>query len=259
MVERQVNHMVRLVDDLLEVSRIMRGKIELRKEPVAVATVVRGAVEAAKPMIEAGRHHLTLSLPTESLMVEADPVRLVQVLTNLLNNAAKYTPEEGQIWLTVRRESSQVLIAVRDNGMGIPTEMLPKVFDLFTQIDRTLGRAQGGLGIGLTLVRVLVEAHGGRIEANSAGLDRGSEFVVRFPLLVGSSLPHRSQLPPRRRPRLWAVSWWWTTTATPPTAWARSCIFWGQRCASPTTVPALWMRCGLSSRPWCCSISACRE
>ncbi len=182
MMERQVNHLVRLVDDLLEVSRITRGKIELRKEPVEIAAIVRNAVETSRPQIEAGSHQLALALPPEPLTVEGDAVRLAQVFANLLNNSAKYTDEGGQIWLTVRREEAEVAVSVRDSGAGIPPDMLPRVFELFTQVDRQGDRAQGGLGIGLTLVKSLVEMHGGSVQAHSAGPGRGSEFVVRLPL-----------------------------------------------------------------------------
>ncbi len=182
MMERQVNHMVRLVDDLMEVSRITRGKIDLRKEPVELAAVVHSAVETSKPLIETARHQLAIDLPAGPLTLNADPVRLAQVLANLLNNAAKYTPEGGRIWLTARRAGANVEISVRDSGAGIPAEVLPKVFDLFMQGERTYSRAQGGLGIGLTLVRSLVNLHGGGVEARSDGPGRGSEFVVRLPL-----------------------------------------------------------------------------
>lgn len=187
MMERQVKHMVRLVDDLLEVSRITRGKIELRKERIELAAVLRSAVETARPLLERGRHQLAISLPPEPLLLEADGVRLAQVLANLLNNAAKYTEEGGQIWLNARPEADQVVLTVRDTGVGIPAEMLPRVFEMFTQVDRTLGRAQGGLGIGLTLVKRLVEMHGGTVEARSEGLGRGCEFLVRLPLAGSSS------------------------------------------------------------------------
>ena len=182
MMERQVNHMVRLVDDLLEVARITRGKIEVRRQQVELAEVVRAAVETSRPLIEAARHQLHIEIPSEPLVLDADPVRLAQVLANLLNNAAKYTNEGGQVWLTARREGPRAVVSVRDSGMGIPAEMLPKVFDLFTQVDRTYGHAQGGLGIGLTLVRNLIEMHGGSVEARSDGPRRGSEFIVRLPL-----------------------------------------------------------------------------
>lgn len=181
-IERQVNHMVRLVDDLMEVSRITRSQIELRKEPVEVAAIVSSAVETSRPLIEAAGHQLVLSIPPEPILLEGDPVRLTQVVANLLNNAAKYTEAGGQIELTVRREQGEVAIVVRDTGSGIPPDMLPRVFDLFTQGDRHAGRAQGGLGIGLTLVKTLVEMHGGSVRAISEGAGRGSEFVVRLPL-----------------------------------------------------------------------------
>lgn len=189
MMERQVNHIVRLVDDLMEVSRITRGRIDLRKEPVELATVVRSAVETSRPLIEAAGHQLDISLPTESLVLDADPVRLAQVLTNLLNNAAKYTGKGGQIWLNAWRERSSVVVTVRDNGEGIPADMLPRVFDLFTQVDRTSTRAQGGLGIGLTLVRSLVHLHGGSVEVRSEGPGLGTEFVVRLPLAMEGPAP----------------------------------------------------------------------
>ena len=182
MMERQVNHMVRLVDDLMEVSRITRGKIELRKELIEVAAIVRSAVETSRPLIEAAGHQLALTIPPEPLTLEGDSVRLTQVVANLLNNAAKYTDNGGQIWLTVGRDAEGVSISVRDTGTGIPPDMLPQVFDLFTQVDRQANRAQGGLGIGLTLVKSLVEMHGGSVRAHSEGTGRGSEFVVRLPL-----------------------------------------------------------------------------
>jgi CheY-like chemotaxis protein/anti-sigma regulatory factor (Ser/Thr protein kinase) len=198
MLERQVNHMVRLVDDLLEVSRITRGKIELRKEPIEVAAIVRSAVETSRPLIEAARHQLALSIPPEPLTLEGDHVRLAQVFANLLNNAAKYTEPGGQIWLSVRRAGDQVVISVRDTGVGIAPHMLSHVFEMFTQIDRDAGRAQGGLGIGLTLVKNLVELHGGTVQAFSDGAGCGSEFVVRLPLLVRRVQPNLRG--PERRP-----------------------------------------------------------
>ncbi len=181
MMEQQLNRMIRLVDDLLEVSRITGGKIVLKREPVAVATVVESAVETSRPLIEAASHQLTLVLPDELLCIDADPVRMAQVLSNLLNNAAKYTQEGGRITLSVARDGDEVLLSVRDNGLGIPANMLPRVFEMFAQVDRTLKRAQGGLGIGLALARSLVELHGGSIRAHSEGLNAGSEFVIRLP------------------------------------------------------------------------------
>lgn len=182
--ERQVNHMVRLVDDLLEVSRITRGKIELRKEAVEAAAVVRSAVEASRPLIDDAGHQLAITLPSEPLTIDGDPLRLAQVITNLLNNAAKYMEKRGQIWVTARREGGDAVISVRDAGVGIPPNLLPRVFDMFAQVDGSLKRAQGGLGIGLTLAQRLMHMHGGRIEAFSEGLGKGSEFVVRAPLHV---------------------------------------------------------------------------
>ena len=181
-IDRQVNHMVRLVDDLLEVSRITRGKIELRKEAVDLAEIIDMAVETSRPLIEAAGHRFEVSLPQEPVTLEVDCVRVSQVIANLLNNAAKYTDAGGQIWLTAFAESREVIISVRDTGVGISADMLPKVFDMFTQIGCSLDRSQGGLGIGLTLSRSLIELHGGRIDARSGGAGRGSEFVIRLPL-----------------------------------------------------------------------------
>jgi signal transduction histidine kinase/ActR/RegA family two-component response regulator len=182
MMERQVAHTVRLVDDLMEVSRITRGRIALKREVVDLAGIARAAVESALPLLQSARVELTLELPSEPVMIDGDPVRLAQVLSNLLNNAAKYTDAGGRVRLTVACAHGEACVSVRDNGTGIPAEMLSRVFDLFTQVDRTLGRAQGGLGIGLALVKSLVELHGGRVEVSSEGPGRGSEFVVRLPL-----------------------------------------------------------------------------
>jgi two-component system, sensor histidine kinase len=195
MMERQVNHMVRLVDDLLEISRISRGRIELRKESVEIAAVVESAVETSRPLIETRHQQLVVEVPPEPLILEGDPVRLAQVFANLLNNATKYTDIGGQIWLTVRREGQAVAISVRDSGVGIPAEMLPRVFELFTQVDRSAGRAQGGLGIGLTLVKSLVEMHGGSVAVHSEGCGKGSEFVVRLPLAAEARQVGRASLP----------------------------------------------------------------
>jgi signal transduction histidine kinase/DNA-binding response OmpR family regulator len=185
MLQRQVQQLVRLVDDLLDISRITRGKIRLQTEPVDAVEVAARAVETCRPLLDARRHELTVSLPPEPLPVQADPVRLAQVLGNLLNNAAKYTKEGGHIWLTAERQAGEVVLRVRDTGIGIPAEILGSVFDLFTQADRSLDRSDGGLGIGLTLVRRLVEMHGGSVQVFSAGPNQGSEFVVRLPALTG--------------------------------------------------------------------------
>jgi signal transduction histidine kinase len=183
MIERQVRHLTRLVDDLLDVSRITRGKIELRKEPVELAGAVHRVVEATRPIVEKQALRLDIALPAEPVCVLADPVRLEQILANLVNNAAKYTDPGGHIWLTAEVKGGEVSVSVRDTGIGMPPEILPRVFELFTQADTALDRSRGGLGIGLTLVSSLVRMHGGRVEARSAGPGRGSEFIVRLPVL----------------------------------------------------------------------------
>jgi PAS domain S-box-containing protein len=184
LLDRQVQQMVRMVDDLLEVSRIGRGKIGLQKAPVDLAEVVATAVETSRPLIDAHRHTLTVSLPDCPVRVEADAARLAQALSNLLNNAAKYTEDGGRIELIAEFVGAEAVLRVRDNGVGIAPEMLPQVFDMFMQVESSTDRSQGGLGIGLTLVRRLVEMHGGRIEARSEGLGKGSEFLTRLPTLV---------------------------------------------------------------------------
>jgi len=182
MMERQLGQMIRLVDDLLDLSRIGRGKIELRNEQLTVAAVIEAALETSRPLIEAARHQLVVHLPADPLWVMGDLIRLAQVVSNLLNNSAKYTPEGGHLWLTVERRDDRALIRVRDDGMGIPADMLPKIFEIFTQVDRNLERSQGGLGIGLTLVRQLIGMHDGTVEAFSGGVGKGCEFVVSLPL-----------------------------------------------------------------------------
>jgi CheY-like chemotaxis protein/two-component sensor histidine kinase len=181
-----VRQIVRLVDDLMEVSRITRGKVDLKLERVPFAEIVHGAVETSQLTIERAGHQLAVSLPEEPLMLEADRGRLTQVFANLLNNAAKYTDAGGRIWLDVRREGGQVLASVRDTGIGIPLEAQARVFDMFAQVHRAVGRGQGGLGIGLTMVRSLVEMHHGTVEVRSGGNGQGSEFMVRLPLLAGA-------------------------------------------------------------------------
>jgi signal transduction histidine kinase len=181
LMERQVAHLVRLVDDLLDVSRIARGKIELRKQPVDLAAVVGRAVEASRPFLDGRRHRLEVALPAEPVVLEADPDRLAQVLSNLLHNAAKYTPPGGHVRLSAERQADAVEIRVRDNGIGIRPEMLAGIFEMFAQADRVPGRLAEGLGLGLSLVKSLVEMHGGSVAAHSDGPGRGSEFVVRLP------------------------------------------------------------------------------
>jgi PAS domain S-box-containing protein len=184
MIDRQVHQMTRLVDDLLDVSRITRGKIELRRERVELATIMKGAVEASRPLIDQRGHELTVTMPPQPIHLEADLTRLSQVLMNLIHNAAKFIDRPGRIWVTAEREDGCVLIRVKDTGIGIPAEMLPRIFDMFTQVDRSLERSEGGLGLGLTLVHRLVELHGGTVEARSEGLGKGSEFIVRLPVAV---------------------------------------------------------------------------
>jgi CheY-like chemotaxis protein/two-component sensor histidine kinase len=167
---------------LLDVSRVSSGKLVLKRERVTVQTVVHSAIEASRPLVEAARHELTVQLPEQPLYLDADLTRLAQVISNLLNNAAKYTPDGGRIELDVRQEADRVVIRVTDTGAGIPAEMLPRVFELFTQVGQTINRSQGGLGIGLALVKRLVEMHGGTIDAQSPGPGAGSTFTVRLPL-----------------------------------------------------------------------------
>src|SRR5262245_34606857 len=182
MMGRQVGQMVRLVDDLLDISRITRGKLQLRKERVELADILNAAVETARPLIEASAHELTVTLPSQPVPVQADPTRLAQVLANLLNNAAKYTEKAGHIWLTAERRGGEAVVSVRDTGIGIPAEPLPRLFEMFSQVSSALERSQGGLGIGLALVKGLVEMHGGRVEARSGGVGSGSEFTVTLPV-----------------------------------------------------------------------------
>jgi signal transduction histidine kinase/ActR/RegA family two-component response regulator len=198
-IERQVQHLTRLVDDLIDVSRITRGKVTLRREVVDLETIIRNAIETSKPLIESASHKLEVTLPREPLRLHADPVRLAQVLSNLLNNAAKYTPNRGHIRLSVVRENGLAVIRVKDNGIGIIAPVLPHVFELFVQGDHGVARSQGGLGIGLTLVRTFVGLHGGMVEAFSGGAGRGSEFVVRLPVLeAAETAPTKAALTARR-------------------------------------------------------------
>jgi PAS domain S-box-containing protein len=211
-IDRQVQQMVRLIDDLLDLSRISRGIIELRRERVDLADVLKSAVETSRPLIEEYGHQLTVSLPSEPTPLDADLTRLAQVFLNLLNNSAKYTEPGGQIWLSAEHEGETVVARVRDTGIGIPPQMLPRIFEMFTQVDRSLEQAQGGLGIGLTLVRRLVEMHGGAVEAHSNGPGTGSEFIVRLPRArdANAESPQKSAgdgtaLPTSRRYRILVV------------------------------------------------------
>jgi two-component system CheB/CheR fusion protein len=187
MMERQVHHMTRMVDDLLDVSRITRGKIELRKEVIDLVSVVRRTMEATRPLIEDRHQVLTVSLPTQPLCLKADLTRLEQILANLLNNASKYTDQGGHIWLSAKHEGNDIVLRVKDTGMGVPADMLSRIFEPFVQSDRVLHHSQGGLGIGLTLVRSLVEMHGGTVSAHSDGPGKGTELVVHLPILSEKS------------------------------------------------------------------------
>ncbi len=183
MMQRQLGHMVRLIDDLMDISRVTSGKLQLRKERVELATTVQSAVEETRPLIEASAHELTVNLPPEPLFLDADPTRLSQVFSNLISNAAKYTDKGGHIWVTAERRDGDISVSVRDTGIGIPAEHLAHIFEMFSQVTPALDRSNGGLGIGLALVRGLVELHGGTVGARSAGLGMGSEFIIRLPVL----------------------------------------------------------------------------
>jgi signal transduction histidine kinase/ActR/RegA family two-component response regulator len=207
-VERQVQHLMRLVDDLLDVSRITRGKIQLKRRTVELGEVIATAIEMASPLLEARRHQLEAEVPRKGLIVEGDPDRLAQVVANLLTNAAKYTEPEGEVRVRASREGPDVVVRVSDSGMGIAPELLPRVFDLFVQGYRALDRSQGGLGLGLTIVRSLVELHGGAVAVASEGNGKGSEFIVRLPAASAAALapmpgsipafPERQHLGPGR-------------------------------------------------------------
>ena len=201
--ERQVKHLIRLVDDLLEVSRITRGLIDIQREPLDLDTILQSAVDTTRPACEASNHELLLELPAERVPVAGDVVRLTQVFSNLLTNACKYTNPGGRIVVTLEHDGNRARVSVRDNGIGIPADQLGTIFDMFTQVDRSNRRAQGGLGIGLTLVRSLIDLHGGSVEARSAGPGTGSEFIVNLPIRASGRVrtdpPSEIALLPARR------------------------------------------------------------
>ena len=182
-IDRQVGVMVRLVDDLLDISRITKGKLRLSKEQVELRVIGNHAAESVRPLMNARKHEFSVSLPTKPIWVAADPARMEQVVVNLLNNAAKYTDAGGLIQMTLSQEDTEAVIRVRDNGVGIAAEMLPHIFELFAQVDGSLGRSYGGLGIGLALARNLVEMHEGSLQASSAGLRKGCEFTIKLPVV----------------------------------------------------------------------------
>jgi signal transduction histidine kinase len=191
---RHIRQMTRLIEDLLSASCLTSNKLELRKEPVALAEILQSAVEASRPLIEAAAQDLVVSLPPEPIRLAADPAWLGQVFTNLLNNAAKYTDRGGHITLTARRQGAAVVVRVSDDGIGIPADALPHIFDMFMQVERSSERSRGGLGIGLSLVQRLVELHGGTVEVDSDGPGKGSDFVVHLPVLGDAEQP-RTQAP----------------------------------------------------------------
>jgi CheY-like chemotaxis protein len=199
-IDRNVSQMVRLVDDLLDVSRITRGKIRLQREPLNLAEVINQAAEISRPLIDSRRHELHIATPSAPVRIHGDATRLAQVVANLLNNAAKYTDEGGRIDVVVERSGQEIALRVRDTGIGLPPEMAEQVFEPFTQVERSTERTQGGLGIGLTLVRRLVELHEGRVAAHSEGLGRGCEVTVWLPELKEETAPSPPPAPPQRTP-----------------------------------------------------------
>jgi signal transduction histidine kinase len=186
-IERQVEQMARLVGDLLDATRITRNRLELRRERTELEAVVQSAIEISRPLIDANQHELTVTLPAEPIYVDADRSRLAQACANLLNNAAKFTEMGGHIWLTGEQQGNEVFLRIKDTGIGIAAEKLASIFEMFSQVDTARGQSQGGLGIGLTLVRRLIEMHGGMIEARSGGLGTGSEFIVRLPVVSAAA------------------------------------------------------------------------
>lgn len=195
MIERQTAHLVRLVDDLFDLSRISRGKMELRRRHVELTAIIHQALETCAPMAEAAGQKIIVDLPSQPIYLDADSARLVQVLTNLLSNACKFTSQPGQVMLTLEQQDDYAVIRVKDQGIGIPANMLSYIFEMFSQVDQSLERSQGGLGIGLTLARQLVELHSGTIEAHSAGVGKGSEFVIRLPMSIDQTPPLDMPLP----------------------------------------------------------------
>ncbi len=194
-IDRQTHHLTRLIDDLMDVSRISRGKIELKRELVDASRVISGAIETSRPHIDEGGHELIVTLPATPVILDADLTRLAQVFLNLLDNAVKYTDRGGRIELTAQREGSELVVSIKDTGIGIPPDKLPTIFEMFSQVEGALYRSAGGLGIGLSLVRRLVELHGGRIQARSEGLGKGSEFIVSLPIVDEKSATGKRESP----------------------------------------------------------------
>ena len=254
-----MGQLTHIVDELLEVSRITTGRIQLHQEPIAVGVVVENAVATVRSLIDQRKHELTVSLPAQAIWLHADAARLEQVIVNLLTNAAKYTDLGGQVWLTVQQEGDEAVLRVRDTGVGIAPEILPRIFDLFTQAERSLDRSQGGLGIGLALVQRLVEMHGGTVEVSS-DLGQGSEFVVRSAGGVASHsrrciASHRKR-PSRAAPslRVLVVDDNVDTVTTLALLVQNPAMMLGR----PTTARPSWKRPLITDRMWCCWTSACR-
>ena len=230
-IERQVQHLVCLVDDLLDVSRITRGKIELKKEPVEISQIVSQAIEMASPLLEQRSHNLRISVPRRGLLLEVDEVRMAQAVANLLTNAAKYTDAGGQIFISANADNDEIVLRVRDSGSGIPKEMLPQIFNMFVQGERTLCRSQGGLGIGLTIVQSLIELHGGKVNGAQRRTGEGSR-VRHSPAIAPPAdssismlpVPHeRARGPNSGRERTANGCSWSTTTPMPPRPWPTFC------------------------------------
>jgi signal transduction histidine kinase len=260
MMERQIVQLRRLIDDLLDVSRIDRGKLELRRERIAVDAVVRNAIETAKPGIETRHHELAVRYAPDALYVEGDAVRLGQVVANLLNNAAKFTPQGGRIEICTRAEGDRAAISVADNGIGFTAEDRARIFDMFVQLDASRTQSAGGLGLGLTLVRSLVEMHGGAIEARSAGLGQGATFIVRLPLAEAPAAEGEAAAAlPAGRAR--GASWWWTTTSTRRIRSRISSAWRASRCGPAMREIRRWrLRAsfGRRWRSWTSTCPACR-
>ena len=253
-VARQVQHMKRLLDDLLDVSRVSQGKIQLQTERVELRTILAQAVEVSQPILGEKRQQLNMRPGAALLPLEADPTRLVQVFTNIINNAAKYSDAGGHISITVSSAGGEAVVAVRDDGVGMSAELLDKAFNLFVQETRSLDRAQGGLGIGLTMVRTLVKLHGGSVSAFSDGPGRGSE--IRRAVAARRAGPARRKVAPllrRRAPRpAGCACWWSTTTWTPPARSAGCSSSWGTTWPWPTTARLRWPRRRPCTPSWCC-------
>jgi signal transduction histidine kinase len=199
--ERQLGQMVRLVDDLLDLNRVTHDRLELRRSEVELSSVIQQAVEVARPLVDSQGHRLTVNLPDEPIYLDADGARLAQLFGNLLNNSCKYTRPGGTLSLNAKRVGAEIMVTVKDNGAGIPQDKLKSIFDMFMQVDGTSERSQGGLGIGLTLVKRLTEMHGGSIEARSAGDGQGSEFIVRLPILNRPAVASMGQMQGQTRNR----------------------------------------------------------